>query len=208
MMNRLLRAKHWQLFLLIVGIPIVFQIFFTTIFIGTIVRNEIEVGESAEPSVIMPIFFIGFASVFILSVGTLMGWMYSIATGLQSKVPQGVQLKVKRFKIFFWTPIIYIGLILLFSVSTINGYVPHPGVIALIVPVHLFSIFCIFYTINFAAKTLKTVELQRAVTFSDYVGEFFLIWFYFIGVWIIQPKINRFYRGEIEALGYDPDEVI
>ncbi|XOV65914.1 MAG: hypothetical protein ACFHU9_09785 [Fluviicola sp.] len=207
-MNRLLRAKHWQLFLLIVGIPIVFQIFFMTVFVGTIMRHQIEGGASNEPNVLMPIFFVGIAAVILLSVGTLMGWMYSIAIGLQSKVPEGVELNVKRFKTFYWTPVIYIGLIILFSVSTINGYAPHPGVIALIVPLHLFSIFCMFYILNFVAKTLKTVELQRAVTFSDFVGEFFLIWFYFIGIWILQPKINRFHRGEIEALGYDRDEVI
>ena len=23
------------------------------------------------------------------------------------------------------------------------------------------------------------------------LGEFFLLWFYFIGIWIVQPKVNR-----------------
>ena len=65
------------------------------------------------------------------------------------------------------------------------------GLIAVIVPLHLFSIFCIFYSVYFVAKTFKTVELQREVTFSDFVGEFFMLWFYPIGIWIIQPKINK-----------------
>jgi hypothetical protein len=43
----------------------------------------------------------------------------------------------------------------------------------------------------FVAKTFKTVELQREVSFSDFVGEFFMIWFYPVGIWIIQPKINK-----------------
>jgi hypothetical protein len=51
--------------------------------------------------------------------------------------------------------------------------------------------FCIFYTLYFVAKTFKTVELQREVKFSDFAGEFFMIWFYPIGIWIIQPKINK-----------------
>ncbi len=65
------------------------------------------------------------------------------------------------------------------------------GAMAIIVPMHLFSMFCIFYSLYFVAKTFKTVELQRETAFSDFAGEFFLIWFYPIGIWIIQPKINK-----------------
>lgn len=65
----------------------------------------------------------------------------------------------------------------------------------IIVPLHLLSMFGILYSIYFSAKTFKTVELQRNVQFSDFAGEFFLIWFYFIGVWIIQPKINQFLKA-------------
>ena len=65
------------------------------------------------------------------------------------------------------------------------------GLVAVIVPLHLFSMFCIFYSLYFVAKTFKTVELQREVNFSDFAGEFFMIWFYPIGIWIVQPKINK-----------------
>ena len=70
------------------------------------------------------------------------------------------------------------------------------GIIALIIPLHLFAMFCIFYAMYFVAKTIKTVELQREVQFSDFVGEFFLIWFYAIGIWILQPKINKMMEEE------------
>lgn len=55
----------------------------------------------------------------------------------------------------------------------------------------LFVTFCAFYQYWFIAKTIKTAELQRDVKFSEYVGEFFLVWFYPIGVWILQPTINK-----------------
>ena len=71
------------------------------------------------------------------------------------------------------------------------------GVAGIIVPVHLFSMFCIFYSLYFVAKTFKTVELQRETTFSDFAGEFFLIWFYPVGVWIIQPKVNKMVENDI-----------
>ena len=56
---------------------------------------------------------------------------------------------------------------------------------------HILSMFGIFYSLYFVAKTFKTVELQREVTFSDFAGEFFMIWFFPIGIWVIQPKINK-----------------
>lgn len=65
------------------------------------------------------------------------------------------------------------------------------GLVGVIVPLHLFSMFCIFYCLYFVSKTIKTVELQREVSFSDFAGEFFMIWLFPIGVWIVQPKINR-----------------
>jgi hypothetical protein len=65
------------------------------------------------------------------------------------------------------------------------------SIFTVIVPIHLFSMFCIFYTIYFVAKTIKTVELKREVKFGDFAGEFFLLWFYPVGVWILQPKLNK-----------------
>jgi hypothetical protein len=43
----------------------------------------------------------------------------------------------------------------------------------------------------FTAKTLKSAEMQREAHFSDYIGDFFLLWFYPVGIWFIQPRINR-----------------
>ena len=67
-------------------------------------------------------------------------------------------------------------------------------IFGLIVPIHLFSMFCIFYCLYFNAKALKAVEWQRPVTFGDFAGEFFLLWFYPIGVWIIQPRVNKLFE--------------
>jgi hypothetical protein len=33
------------------------------------------------------------------------------------------------------------------------------------------------------------------VKFKDFVGEFFLVWFFPIGVWILQPTINKLEDG-------------
>jgi len=63
----------------------------------------------------------------------------------------------------------------------------------------LVALFCVFYIFYFNAKSLKAVELQRPVTFGDYIGEFFLLLFFPIGVWIIQPRINKIFEEKEEA---------
>ncbi|HHJ49333.1 MAG TPA: hypothetical protein ENJ88_00320 [Phaeodactylibacter sp.] len=65
----------------------------------------------------------------------------------------------------------------------------------MIVPLHLFSLFAIISSFVFCAKTLKAVELQRPVKFEDFVGEVVLFWFWILGVWFLQPRINRIAEG-------------
>jgi len=47
-----------------------------------------------------------------------------------------------------------------------------------IVPLHFFAMFCLFYDLYFVSKSLVTAETRRPVTFYDYAGPFFLIWFF------------------------------
>lgn len=62
-----------------------------------------------------------------------------------------------------------------------------------IIPAHLISMAGIFYSLYFAARALKSVELQRSVSFNDFRREFFLLWFFPVGIWLIQPRINRLF---------------
>ena len=56
--------------------------------------------------------------------------------------------------------------------------------------------FCFLYKIYFVAKTFKTAELQKEVDFGDFAGEFFMIFFYFIGIWVFQPEIIKMVESE------------
>jgi len=59
-----------------------------------------------------------------------------------------------------------------------------------------FLLFCMFYCLYFNAKALKAAEWQRPVTFSDFAGEFFMIWFFPVGIWILQPRINKLFENK------------
>jgi hypothetical protein len=61
----------------------------------------------------------------------------------------------------------------------------------IIAPIYLFSIFCTLYCFYFIAKVLKIIEHQKDVVFNDYALEFFGVWIFPIGVWFIQPMVNK-----------------
>ncbi|WP_170265045.1 hypothetical protein [Salibacter halophilus] len=141
-------------------------------------------------------------------------WYWSVAKGINSKLPEEARMKFTRFRFFFFFPLIYIILLTLtISISTsLFGTTPtFPGPqspdtflpllflgIGVFFLIHLFAVFCTFYVIYFIAKSIKSAELQRKVTSSDYIGEFFLIWFFPIGVWFIQPMINEIVSREVD----------
>jgi hypothetical protein len=194
MINRFLKAKHWVLFLLTFGIPMVFQFVMVGLMLSNLFTSQNS--DSFDPFDHMKFFPL----VMLIFMAVLYGWFWSIAIGLQKKVPENVKMKVKKFKFFFVFPMVYFLLIMVFFFSSINSLFEqniesHFGIIGglfvFIIPLHLFAMFCIFYIFYFVAKTFKTVELQREVTFGDFAGEFFLLILYPIGVWIIQPKINK-----------------
>lgn len=196
MNERFLRAKHWQLFLLIFGFPFFGQLFVMGLMFSNIGwQTEINSPFSLSYFAVFPIVMLAYVAIFY-------GWFWAMGVGLQSKVPEGVNMKVGRFKFFFFTPIVYflllMGVIFIGTYAATNGAFennpspePYIGLVFLLIPLHLFAMFCSFYCLYFVSKTIKTVELQREASFSDYVGEFFLLWFYPIGIWIIQPKINK-----------------
>lgn len=191
--ERFLKAKHWQLFLLTFGTPMIFQFIFMGKMFSSIGSATVpDLSTMLNLSKIYPLLMIPFGLAFF-------GWFWSVAIGLQSKIPENVKMKVKKFKLFFFILLVYlliINVLLWVLTNGMTGTIEPSNdqagfAFALIVPLHLFSMFCIFYSLYFVAKTFKTVELQREVSFSDFAGEFFMIWCYPIGIWIVQPKINK-----------------
>ena len=175
-MDRFLRAKHWQIFLITFGLPFLIELIAIPFMI--LGNNAMVIMK------IMPI-------IMILFMGGFFGWFWAIAINLQQNLPSELKVKTTKFKIFLLFPLIYIFITFVLLDTIMWNALDNSSLFLLIFPIHLFSMFCIFYCLYFVAKVFKTTELQRKVTFSDFAGEFFMIWFFPIGIWIIQPKINR-----------------
>ena len=185
MNNLLLKAKHWHLFILTFGIPLILQFFIMArIFTKAFINEEISTTNMFSNSMVLIIITLAFSSI-------LLFWIWSVSIGLQKKVPETVKLKTNRFKFFFFTPIVYMIIYLTIVFPSFMNSNINPMLFLIIIPLHLFAMFCMIYCLYFTAKTFRTVELQREVHSGDYLGEFFLIWLFPIGVWIIQPRINK-----------------
>lgn len=192
MIHLFLKTKHWQLFLLTCGLPFGFQVVVMTMMLSDIEKMQHDPSLFIQYMQLFPILMVLFA-------WALMGWLWSVAMGLQAFVPQEIHVKVRKFQIFFFIPLVYM-LVIFVALSTVFTSLMQTGrppmeemgtIVSIIIPLHLLSLFCMFYILYFVAKTFKTVELQRETKFADFTGEFFLLWFFPIGLWILQPKINK-----------------
>jgi hypothetical protein len=176
-MNTILKLKHWQLFGLMIGAMIISSF-----------------DDMSTSKIIWAISMLLFVAIYF-------SWFWVMGINLYPKLPPTVNLNLSRFKLFMFIPAVYIVIISLvlggISIGTQGDRTS--GYAAIILPIHLFSMFCIFWCLAFVAKSLKAVELQRPVTFSDYAGEFFLIWFFPIGVWFIQPRINKMFDDNLQT---------
>ena len=198
-----LRLKHWQLFLLFFVVPMI--IYLVTIVSFMAKMFTLQRPNDFDPSLFTG-FFIGVFLMIIISHGTMTLWNWNVGTELIKKVPSEIRLNNRFFKFTTIFPFIYLllmPLIMMQFISSIDfeSHQPpdfNPMIFLLIIPCHFFTIFCAFYNIYFVSKTYKTAVLQREITFNDYVGEFFMIMFFIVGVWILQPRINQMITSDAD----------
>lgn len=154
--------------------------------------------------VIFPQDIFGFILTFAYAF-SLLAWGYFLGVNLYSKLPDGHTLNLKKFKFFIFFPAVYFTIAIIasggggYSINSSN--IEEFGPIAyLIIPLHLFSMFCIFYCMYFISKSLVCVLTQNKNTStSEYIGYFIGLWFFPIGVWFIQPKIKRIFTNGKQA---------
>ncbi len=184
-MKNLLKIKHWQLFTLLFAIPFLFQM----VMMGVVMKSN-------DPT----IFISSFPFLLIYVLGLFFSWFYAMGVNLHQKLPETVAMNLGRFMFFLFVPLVYMVVLFVFMYVTFSdisaGNQSGPGAFAWLIPLHIFSVYCIFYCLYFISKCLKSVELQRTVEFNEYAGEFFLIWFFPLGVWFIQPRINKLFEND------------
>jgi hypothetical protein len=125
-------------------------------------------------------------------------WVYAIGHKANDKLKQyNIELIIFRF--FNLSFVIMLGCILSMyflskgsvhysdSGSTVAYHVTYskPGWIALV------FVSALIFTLTIAAKTLVSAEQKREVDFGDYVKTLLMFVFLWIGLWFIQPRVQK-----------------
>jgi len=188
-MEFFLNAKHWKIFSLIFGISLFVQIALDSSGIlhsrDIINKNESALNGFISSQISVLIFMLVFFS-----------WIWSVVNKFTTNFPKEVSCKSKKFKILLIFSLIYylVVTIIIFLLANLNLSLGDNFkfiLIAIFAPLHLFSLYCIYYCMFFFSKVIKTMELQREVVFKDFVSEFLMLIFFPIGIWLLQPKINE-----------------
>jgi hypothetical protein len=188
------RVKHWLLFLFMFIVPVLFQ----AIVMGDLFAQMTTKGNN--PFVFKSDHAIYFGAIIFLYAVIQFGWYWSMAFGLQRFIPKELRLNLNKFSVAFYLPIFYFIYFIGYFLSTFPPNQDDIYWLIGMIPFNFIAMGCIFYCMYFIAKALKTAELQRKVSFPEYIGEFAMIWFHWIGVWIIQPKLNNMMNDENSLL--------
>ncbi len=171
-----LRAKHWQIFFLI----------FVMLTVGefgaiAVIPARIRSWHDLEPR--------GFFFLWVIAVSFLcfLAWFGSMGLFLRSIVKPTLRLETQFFHFALVFPAVYLPMFFLLVI-------PDAGVSeGVILPLHLGCMVCLFYLLYFVSKSLVLAETGKQASFYEYAGPFFLLWFFPLGVWIVQPRVNRLY---------------
>ena len=185
-MGKLLRLKHWQIFLLVVGIPLLVQL----------VQNIFIVigGWSRQgPFFVLSGILLGFS----LLIYYL--WIGEVGRKLSENQLPG-SMNVGRFRFSFWVSCISsIFLFIYFWYYDYNinqfsggGIVP----ITLIGVIVFVALFTLFYCLSFMARAIVQRERAQKITSAEYFSEFIMAVMFPIGIWFLQPRINRLASGK------------
>jgi len=139
---------------------------------------------------------IGFVVIMALWMLVLIGWLYSVGSTSNKKLPEQLRKNTLIYKSGYLVTLFYFTLIIIVGFppveATGNGQVITPP--SWFIPLHLASMFGMFYGLWFTAKQFMTLKKGHKIKFPDYRGAFFLFWFAPIGVWYLQPKINELFN--------------
>ncbi|MBL7691851.1 MAG: hypothetical protein JNM41_09665 [Flavipsychrobacter sp.] len=163
-MRRFLELKHWHLFLLIV-----------------------ICGSWSSPSPLEEIIH-GIATL------AMTGWLYAIGVyGHRQMMDLGLSpMKIQLFRF----NVLLVGITFLCSFIW-SPYIVESGSFQLTdIPIGIFSLYVFYAVIQvvfFVCKILAKNERKSEVTFLDYLTYLIFMGILPVGIWIIQPKVNRIF---------------
>lgn len=167
-MKFMLKMKAWQVFTLVLCAPLLFM--------------------ASEWIGLGPKWFDTFHWITTLvSAIILLGWFWALGSHINLWIPEDI----RPSRLFFRFGLVFSLLFLAFF-DPRSSWKDNYYALALM-PAYFLGLFYAFY---FVAKNLVMAEQKKKVVFNDFAESFFLAWLFPIGVWFIQPRVNRMFEQQ------------
>lgn len=187
-MHLLLQLNRRMLFIVILAIPL-----FAHLYMLDQIINE------KNPLALLILIMV-LTSV-IAGIGVAL-WMYKVVMTFNHHLPDNLKMKTGIFNycvVFLFMYVVYFMMaVLVLTFPQYTRYLEVP-IVGMIVPAFLVSLGCYVYMSWVTAKILKTMELQRPTVNQEVLREFILIIFMLVGIWNLQPRVNRLYEAILET---------
>lgn len=163
--NLLFNLRHWQMFLITLAI----------VFLNAFLFLQ-EPGWRGIVGDILPAF---------LSVV----WLMLLGIRMRTKLSQEYKT---HFVLFILTGCLMVILVFVFSIFKQDIIRQNFGELPIILTI-VAGFLMGFTFIGFIARAIKALETNDRATVSDYAGDVFLWGMWWVGVWILAPRLNRLY---------------
>lgn len=174
----LLRAKQWQIFVIVCGIYLFGQIE---------IYSTTSSTSTARPDHAFAFRVIGAACMSIVFL-----WLWFLGTSLNSMRHLGEREGTGPFSIACSLTVIYL--------VVLAASLQNPNARSVLGPLGVVPMICSLYVLQFVAKIMVLVEKKQVPTFYEYAGPFFLLWFFPLGIWFVQPRVNRIYELNSDSM--------
>ena len=163
-MGIIVKAKHWQIFGTLMFVTIV----------NSVNNNASElIGDTS----------------YTLLIGINIGWVLSLGTALKKR---SENLRMVNYYLFLGAGIlliVFVGALRMLLTTEETFKIMDNSILNF--AFGLYAIISIGVLYSFPAKILKSIETKGEVGINDYFGYMLLLIFWPIGIWFIQPRLNK-----------------
>lgn len=173
-MNIILKLKNWQLFFISFILPWILS--FSYLFFV-----DLETFMAGDK-------LIGAVSLMYYTV--LLTWNYKVIKTFNGNWNALTKKQIKRLNWLF----VVLAIFILQFVTKIGESYPNLIIIRILSFLLTFTApFSFIYIVFCTAKTLKYIQLEKQLRTSDIIIEMFVIFYFPIGVWWLQQRVNKYY---------------
>lgn len=166
-----LRAKAWQVFVIVVGLYSVGEL--------CSIATSVQVPGVASNQAVLVLGAVCRCGVFL--------WLWLLGSCLVGMVPPDEKHSGKSLSIAGGICIAYL---------MASAFVRGPRTVGFMAFLALIAVICMLYMVDFVAASLLAAESRRMPRFREYAKPFFLLLLFPLGIWLVQPRLNKLYDGK------------